>query len=71
MNTWIVDPSDDWKRQNRSELLEANLPDTPRCPATLTEKQCELRQGHVCSHAITLHVLADVTPMLQQGLPTG
>jgi len=52
-NTWTINPSDEWRDLNREWLLEANLPGTERCEATLTGLRCELRADHTCSHVVS------------------
>ena len=55
MNTWAVDPSTEWLKQNLEWTLEANLPGTERCPEKLMGYQCELRVDHTCSHVAKMN----------------
>lgn len=55
--TWVVDPGEHWKQEHIDRFPEANLPDTPRCEATLTSKRCELIADHDGAHVILLHPL--------------
>lgn len=58
-NQWTVDPDDNWRKSNEKWLLEANLPNTTRCPDTLTNIRCELVAGHESTHMI---YMATVNP---------
>jgi hypothetical protein len=51
MNTWVVDPSEQWLSDNIRWTIEANVL-VERCPATLMGAQCILVEEHHCSHAV-------------------
>lgn len=61
-NTWIVNPSADWLKQNQEWLLEANIPGTERCQDTFTGERCELKAAHPVSHMIYANDGSETAP---------